>query len=87
MKIEKKNKDEATLFDRFAVGGLSAFLAALTSGLAWWSFGFVGSGHVLPIGLFLIFTGTMFLVGFFTLDNYFIDILAPIWDLIVKLSR
>lgn len=83
---EKKKKDEATLFDRFAVGGLSAVLAALTYILVWFSFGFVHGG-VLPIELFLICVGVMFLVGFFTLDNYFIDILAPIWNLIVKLFR
>lgn len=78
---------KATLFDRFAVGLLSAFIALITYGVFWAIFARGAEGAILPIGGFYFFAGSFFLLGFITLDNYFIDILAPIWHFIVKFVR
>ena len=82
----RKNLKEATLFDRFAVGVLSAFMAAITYGFILSLVALFSDGALLlPIELFFIFILAMFFIGFFTLDNYFINISVPLWRLILKL--
>ena len=80
------NETDATLFDRFAVGLMSGFLAAISYGVLWSGFVLLSDGDfLLPIELFFTFIIFMFLLGFFTLDNYFIDILSPLWHFIARI--
>ena len=79
--------DKVTLIDRIAVGLLSAFMAVITYGVFWVIFARGAEVAILPIGGFYLFAGVFFLLGFITLDNYVIDILAPIWNFIVKFVR
>ena len=85
MSNKSRYTDKATLFDRLAVGILSAFLAAITYGFIWLIFALLFNVGMLPIELFIIFTGFMFLLSFFTLDNYVIKILTPLWNVIIRI--
>ena len=88
MSDEAKHNREVTLFDRLSVGMLSGFLAVITYGFIWCLFAFFSEGDLLlPIELFFIFVVGMFLLGFFTLDNYFIEILIPIWNFIIRIFQ
>ncbi len=75
---------KATLFDRIAIGALSAGLATITYGFLWSIFALFSSSELLPIELFFFFVGVMYLLGFFTLDKYFIEILIPMWKFIIR---
>ena len=81
---ETKSSGKATFFDRFAVGFLAALLAFLTCGFLWLVFGRNSTGSMFPVEVIWVSTGIMFIIGFLTLDKYFINILAPIWHFIVR---
>jgi hypothetical protein len=85
MKKEFGISKAANLFDRIAIGFLSAVLAAITYGLLWSVFAYFLISGFLTIEIFWFFVGVMFLLGFFTLDNYFIQLLVPVWNFIVKI--
>ena len=83
------NEEHITLLDRFAVGVLSALSALLTLGVLALILIYIMHGDYILItlkvcsGVVLFF----FVLGFATLDNYFISILAPIWKFIGNLFR
>ena len=84
MNRELKTPEKITLFDRIAVGFLSAVLAVMTYLFLWSIFALFSFGHILPIEIFYFFVGGMFALGFFTLDNYFIEILVSLWRFIIR---
>lgn len=84
MNQDKKRSEKVTLFDRMAVGSLSAVSAAITYLLLWSIFALFSSGDVLPIEIFYFFVSGMFILGFLTLDNYFVEILAFFWRFIIR---
>lgn len=84
MKQKSEPSEKITLFDRMAVGLLSGVLASITYVFLWSIFALFSYGHILPIEIFYLFTGGMFFLGFFTLDNYFIAVLIPLWKFIIR---
>ncbi len=84
-----ESEERITLIDRFAVGLLSALSAFITLGILIMMAFYVTQGDHIFVTL-KIFSGVVvffFILGFATLDNYFISILNPIWKLIGKLIR
>ena len=84
MNQELKPSEKITLYDRIAVGFVSGVLAAITYVFLWSIFALFAYGHILPIEIFYLFIGGIFLLGFFTLDNYFIEILTSLWRFIIR---
>jgi len=83
------SKEPITLLDRFAVGILSALSALLSFGILAILFVFVTEGTYIDVifKIALSIVVLFFILGFTTLDNYFISILNPIWELIGKLIK
>ena len=78
-------EEKPTLLDRVAIGFVSAVCFLLTYWLL------LGVAMVFPVGFMSVFyslkliaflTALFFIIGFVTLDNYFIDMLSPIWEYI-----
>jgi len=75
-----------TLWDRFGVGFLSAVCFLFT--FYFCSFMFLVSGVglavliITPLNVIALFTLLFFVLGFVTLDNYFVRIITPIWKFI-----
>ena len=85
----KNNNEATTLTDRLALGFGSGVIAFITGTILWVSFYsiFVKYGEfdlVIPFYYVWVFTFTGFIIGALTLQNYFINILAPIWSFIYK---
>ena len=84
-----KQQDKTTLFDRFALGSLTAVSALLTFGvlslilLRVFDGGFPRYVIEILLGISIYF----FLLGFFTMENIAIKILSPLLRLLDKLIR
>ena len=84
-----ENVKRITLTDRFAVGILSALSAFITLGILILIVFYITQGDYAFVTL-KIFLGVViffFILGFATLDNYFISILNPVWKFIGNLIR
>lgn len=83
------NEDKITLLDRVAVGVLSALSVLTTLGAIILILVYVTQGDYffvsvkMLVGIAVFF----FILGFVTLDNYFISILSPVWKFIEKLIK
>jgi len=83
----KIHGSESTVFDRFAVGLLSAILAALTAiiiQMLFFMFGAVGLWSDIYFYGAILFTGVMFIIGFTTNGNLLAEIYGKIWNLIYR---
>ena len=83
-------EDKATLIDRLGIGLLSAVSVFLTMLPIIFIYHFSSVGLLplwFPLKEITILTFVFFLLGFFTLDNYVIKILSPIWKLLEKLFK
>ena len=84
MRVRRK-KETITLIDRFAIGFLSAICFLLTYWVCFILLAIVTQGYAIVffslrvIGFLTVF---FFVLGFVTLDNYFIKIFAPVWKFI-----
>ena len=85
--VKATNKNEATLFDRVAIGLFSAFLAAITALVI--PFMFFAAGSIVPWpGIYLygsvIFTIAMFVLGFLLKENYVVNMYGKIWNIFYR---
>jgi len=85
----KNSEERITLFDRIGAGILSALSAFVTLGILLLFVIYTTQGDYGLVGL-KVFSAVVvffFVLGFITLDNYFISILDPIWKLIGELFK
>ena len=85
--VRKLNSTKGTLFDRFAVGLLSALLALVTGiiiPMLFWAFGAVGLWPSIFFYGVLIFAVVMFFIGFFFNENLLAEIYGKIWNVIYR---
>lgn len=83
------NDGKITLFDRFAVGFLSALCAFFSIGFIFMMLAYATHGDFIFANLKILMgiTFAFYVLGFVTLDNWFIPILEPVWRLIEKLIK
>jgi len=68
-----------------AVGFLSSALAFVTFSFLWWGLALFNLGSFIPFQIVLMGTAAMFILGFFTLDNYAANIISSAWHIIIKI--
>ena len=85
-----EEKEIVTLIDRFGVGLLSAVCCLLTYSVCFILLLVITQGFTITLfsGKVLIFlTISFFILGFVTLDNYFIKLITPIWKFIDEIFK
>ena len=86
-----QSEETPTLWDRFAVGMLSAICFLLTFYFCSFIFLFSGIGLavlvIVPLKAIALITLLFFALGFITLDNYFVKAITPIWKFIENVLK
>ena len=76
---QSEEDNEITLLDRISIGVVSAISFLITFYLLY-AVTFVVFYFPIPIEIIVFFTLMFFIIGFISLDNYFIKMLSPIWE-------
>ena len=86
--MKSTNKEEVTLTDRFAIAFAGALTTFITGTIVWVginSLFFTATETVtFPFSIVLLFTAFGTVLGFLTLENYLLKILAPIWNFLAS---
>lgn len=83
-------EETATFLDRFGVGFLSAVCFFITFYLFSFTLFLSGMGVMflmIPFKIIILLTLLFFVLGFVTLDNYFIKIITPAWKFLDEALR
>ena len=82
--MKNNKKEEVTLTDRFALAFAGALTTFITGTIVWIglnSLFFTATETItFPFSIVLLFTAFGTVLGFLTLENHLIKILAPIWN-------
>jgi hypothetical protein len=79
--VRKQANPNSSLIDRFAVAFLSSLVCFLSC-LAIWFIAFAMFAYIIPIKLIMVISLFSALLGFLSLENVVLKILAPIWHAI-----
>jgi len=88
--VNNLNNKETTMIDRLSIALGSAVITFITAAILWsiyrLFFGIEdeGLGAFFPFYWVGLFAGLGFVLGFLTLENYLLSILAPIWSFVYR---